>query len=126
MDSLYSLLLCLESYVLFLNEGNQLAWSLNKNGCVSSFYHHLRGQDAEPISFPWKQIWKKKAIPRMAFLLWEVVRGKILTIDNLRRKGKVFGERVLLCQVPIEMQIHLLLCYRLEHLYGTLLWMYLA
>uniref|UniRef100_A0A2N9F0T2 Reverse transcriptase domain-containing protein n=1 Tax=Fagus sylvatica TaxID=28930 RepID=A0A2N9F0T2_FAGSY len=37
-------------------------------------------------SFPWKIIWKAKVPPRIAFFSWTAALGKILTIDNLRKR----------------------------------------
>jgi hypothetical protein len=37
-------------------------------------------------SFPWKNIWRNKAPPRVAFFVWTAALGKILTLDNLRKR----------------------------------------
>lgn len=39
-----------------------------------------------PCSFPWKSICKVKVPRKVAFLSWTATLGKILTIDNLRRR----------------------------------------
>jgi hypothetical protein len=41
----------------------------------------------ELSSFPWKSIWKVKAPPHITFFLWVTAWGRILTVDNLRRRG---------------------------------------
>ena len=35
---------------------------------------------------PLKGIWKPKLPPRVAFLVWTAAMGRILTIDNLRKR----------------------------------------
>jgi len=51
---------------------------------VKSYYKVL----SSPIqsSFPWKSIWKVKVPPRVAFFVWTATLGKILTLDNLRKR----------------------------------------
>uniref|UniRef100_A0A2N9J7B6 Reverse transcriptase zinc-binding domain-containing protein n=1 Tax=Fagus sylvatica TaxID=28930 RepID=A0A2N9J7B6_FAGSY len=70
-------------------EGDKLAWRPGRKGIFDcrSFYHVLRAPPA--ISFPWKCIWSVKAPPRVAFFMWTVAWGRILTCDNLKKKGIV-------------------------------------
>jgi hypothetical protein len=66
--------------------GDKLWWiPLHKGKFeVRSFYFALA--PVEPIPFPWKSIWRTKAPPRVAFFVWTAVLGKILTMDNLRKR----------------------------------------
>ena len=45
----------------------------------------------------------------MAFFAWTAARGKILTLDNLRRRGMVVVNRCWLCESDGESIVHLLL-----------------
>ena len=45
----------------------------------------------------------------MAFFIWTAVRSKILTLDNLGRRGMVVVNRCWLCKVEGESVYHLLL-----------------
>jgi hypothetical protein len=54
---------------------------------VKSFYRAL--SPSMSFSFPWKNIWRSKARPRVALFAWTATHGKILTVDNLRKKGMV-------------------------------------
>jgi hypothetical protein len=56
---------------------------------VGSYYRALSGM--LHVSFPWKIIWKSRVPPRVAFFVWMVALGRILTIDNLRRRRDDFG-----------------------------------
>ena len=38
------------------------------------------------LSFPWRMIWRSKVPPRVAFFSSSASLGKILTIDNLRKR----------------------------------------
>jgi hypothetical protein len=60
-------------------------------------------------SFPWKSVWKSKAPPRVAFFVWTAVHSKILTLDNLGRRGLVVVNRCWLCEADGESVDHLLL-----------------
>jgi hypothetical protein len=55
---------------------------------MKSYYAMLTSLGNEELSsFPWKSIWKVKAPPRITFFLWVTAWGRILTVDNLRRRG---------------------------------------
>jgi hypothetical protein len=62
-----------------------------------------------PRSFPWKCVWKSKVLPRVAFFLWTAVLGKILTIDNLCKRGLILVDWCCLCKESGESPDHLLL-----------------
>jgi hypothetical protein len=60
-------------------------------------------------SFPWKIIWKAKVPPRIAFFSWTAALGKILTINNLRKRHLIIIDRCCLCKLNGESVDHLLL-----------------
>jgi hypothetical protein len=100
---------CLYSCKLREDGGDKLWWAPSRKGRfeVKSFYRALSGH--ESISFPWKSIWRSKAPPRVAFFAWTAARGKILTLDNLSRRGLVVVNRCWLCEADGESVDHLLL-----------------
>ena len=57
---------------------------------VSRYYHSL--SPSTVTSFPWKLMWQSKVPPWVAFFSWTVALGKILTIDNLRKRHFVILE----------------------------------
>jgi hypothetical protein len=57
---------------------------------VKSYYQVM--VNPAPIIGPWKSIWKSKAPPRVAFFVWTAVLGKILTLNNLRKKNIIVME----------------------------------
>ena len=64
----------------------KVCWKPTRNrgfedrGYYSSFY------PPNLVSFPWRMIWHSKVPPRVAFFSWSASLGKILTIDNLRKR----------------------------------------
>ena len=48
-------------------------------------YHALASPS--DMSFPWKSLWKVKILPGVAFSCWTTALGKLLTIDNLHKRG---------------------------------------
>ena len=78
---------------------------------VCSYYNTLVRKEACP--FPWKSIWSTKAPSRVAFFAWTVVLGKILTIDNLRKRNLIMINRCCLCKSDEENVDHLFLHYEI-------------
>jgi hypothetical protein len=76
---------------------------------VKSSYQVLSSNSNVRASFPWKGIWKTKAPPRVAFFVWTAVLGKILTLDNLRKRQVIVMEWCCLCKTSGESIDHLFL-----------------
>ena len=74
---------------------------------VSGYYHSI--SPSTGISFPWKMVWQSKVPPRVAFFSWTAALGKILTIDNLRKRHFVVLEWCFICKRCGESVDHLLL-----------------
>jgi hypothetical protein len=74
---------------------------------VRSFYNILISNVS--IHFPWKSIWHTKALPRVAFFVWLAALGKILTLNNLKKKNMVLINRCGMCKKDEESIDHLLL-----------------
>ena len=88
---------------------DKLCWLPSHKGLfeVKAFYRVLSPLGS--TSFPWKSIWRSKAPPRVAFFAWTAACDKILTVDNLRRRGMVVVNRCWLCELDGELVDHLLL-----------------
>ena len=74
---------------------------------VKSCYSYL--STPSPRSFPWKGVWKSKVPPRVAFFSWTAALEKILTIDNLRKRGLILVDWCCLCRESGESPDHILL-----------------
>lgn len=74
---------------------------------IGTFFKSLLG--AEKSSFPWKAMWKSKLPPRVAFLLWTVVRGRVLKAENLQTRDFCITEWCFMCMRDGETIDHLFL-----------------
>jgi hypothetical protein len=74
---------------------------------VSSFYKVLVCNGG--IHFPWKSIWQTKVPLRAAFFAWLAALGKILTMDNLRKRHVIVVDWCCMCKRDGESVDHLLL-----------------
>jgi hypothetical protein len=88
---------------------DQMRWASSKRGLfkVKSLYCSLASLDG--CRFPWKSVWKTPAPPRAAFFAWSAALGKILTLDNLRRRHVIVIDRCCMCKKAGESVDHLLL-----------------
>jgi hypothetical protein len=91
-------------------EVDRLVWNLSKRRSfeVKTFYRALACQEA--LSFPWKGIWRVKALKWVSFFVWTAALGKILAHDNLRRRHIVVVEWCCMCKKNGESIDHLLYC----------------
>jgi hypothetical protein len=100
-----------QSYSIRIRHGevDRVVWNLLKkmNFEVKTFYKALVCYEA--AYFLWKCIWRVKAPKRVAFFVWIVALGKILTHDNLCRRGIVVVEWFVMCKKHGESVDHLLL-----------------
>jgi hypothetical protein len=74
---------------------------------VRSFYGALQASNRS--RFPWKIIWGVKAPRHISFFLWTAARGKILTCDNLMKRGHVLAAWCCMCKKGWETVDHLLI-----------------
>ena len=81
--------------------------SSSKGFQVKSFYKALLPTTGQ--LGPWKSIWKTKASPRVAFFARSVALGRILTIDNLRRRKVNVLDWCYMCKKRGESISHLLM-----------------
>ena len=104
-----------------MDDGDRMRQKLTKNGNfnIRSFYHKLRGSSS--IVFPQKGIWKVKALWCVSFFVWTVAQDRILTSDNLQRRGFDFINWCTMCRCCREIVDHLLLhCEKAHRLWSCL------
>ena len=69
-----------------------------------------KGLDPSPtIDFPYRLIWNSTVPPKIGFFAWEAIWGKVLTLDQLKRRGMTFANRCFLCKEDEETTYHLLI-----------------
>ncbi|RVW89280.1 hypothetical protein CK203_032620 [Vitis vinifera] len=78
---------------------------------VKSLYGALETRNSVP--FPWSIIWSPCVPSKVGFFAWEALWGKVLTLDQLKRKGWTLANRCFLCLVEEESIDHILIhCYK--------------
>jgi hypothetical protein len=108
MDQVMTFFSLLHAHTPRGDEVDKLMWGPSKKGTFDSrsFYQVLHNPSDR--CFPWKSIWRVKAPPRVAFFMWTATWGRILTCDNLKRKGFVLASWCCMCK-NAEMVDHLLI-----------------
>jgi hypothetical protein len=74
---------------------------------VRSFFHELSLSGVS--SFPCRSIWKVKVPLRVSFFVWMAALGKILSVDNLQKRGVLVVGWCCMCKRSGEYIDHLLL-----------------
>ena len=99
-----------------LQEDRLLLNEFRTNGfSVSLMYRKLRY--SLPTDFPWRSIWNPIVPPKSGFFAWEASWGKVLTLDQLKRKGIPLVNWCCLCEENEETIDHLLIhCSRAKML----------
>jgi hypothetical protein len=108
IEYLDSFLTLLYSVNPFPGVMDSMVWTPSRHHgfAVKSYYTMLHS--GEHSSFPWKSIWKVKSPPRIAFLLWATSLGRILTVDNLKRREFQLINWCCLCEKDEETINHFL------------------
>ncbi|RVW34291.1 hypothetical protein CK203_092982 [Vitis vinifera] len=86
-----------------------MVWTASRSGVfsVKSLYSTL--EPGGSALFPYVGIWRACVPPKVAFFAWEASWGKILTLDQLQRRGYSLANRCFLCLAEAETVDHLLL-----------------
>jgi hypothetical protein len=115
VDVVTALFLKLQSVSIHRGSRDKLWWIPSKKGTftVKDFFRAL--SRAEGRGFPWKSVWRTKSPPRAAFFVWSAALGKILTLDNLRKRQVVVINRCFMCKKDGESVDHLLLHCEVAH-----------
>ena len=90
---------------------NQVGSLVDKKGeyTVKANYRHLESDASEAISIG--LIWNSCIPPKVSVFTWEVWWGKVLTMDQLKKRGFQLTSRCPLCKEDEETIDHLLLHY---------------
>jgi hypothetical protein len=81
--------------------------SLPRKVCLRKSFRSLACSDSS--GFPWKSVWQTQAPSKATFLVCSEALGKILTVDNLRKRHVIIVDRCCLCKRDGESVGHLLL-----------------
>ena len=110
LEMVASFMTLLYSHIIRPGVVDSLCWIPSPKGIfeVRSFYSILVHPHPQG-NFPWKRVWKTKAPSRVAFFVWTAALGKILTIDNLRKRRLIIMDWCCMCKSSGETANHLLL-----------------
>ena len=78
-----------------------------KGFSVKSMYKGLNVSPA--LDFPHRLVWNPVAPPKTGVFAWEAAWGKVLTLDQLKRRGMEFANRCFMCEEEEETIDHLLI-----------------
>uniref|UniRef100_A0A2N9EHM7 Reverse transcriptase zinc-binding domain-containing protein n=1 Tax=Fagus sylvatica TaxID=28930 RepID=A0A2N9EHM7_FAGSY len=109
MDLVVSFLNLLQSNIPAMEVEDGLWWKLKKTGRFNtrSYYEALR--DPPQVDFPWKSIWRSKALRWASFFVWTAAWNKVWTCDNLRKRGHILPSWCCMCRCNGESADHLLI-----------------
>lgn len=87
-------------------------WGWKSSYSVKEGYSHLLFNEQNPSKCSmWNKIWRTNAIPKINFVCWLLSHKRILTTENLQKRGIVGPSRWPLCDKSEESISHLfLLC----------------
>jgi hypothetical protein len=108
VDVLASLFTFLYSIRVRREGKDKLWWAPSHIGKfdVKSFYRVIACKDE--AHFPWKSIWWTKVPLKLAFFAWSAALGKILFMDNLRKRHVIMIDKCCMCKRNEESMDHLL------------------
>ena len=104
-----NLLLCLSGKNVIVDVKDRVRWGESKDGTFSVKALYKASESDSTGCFPMKIIWNSSMQPKVSFFAWEVTWGKVLTLDQVQKRGWTLANRCYLCQVHEESIDHLLL-----------------
>ena len=98
-----------------------MVWTTSKSGAFSVKLLYSILEPGGSSLFPCGSIWRANVPPKVAFFAWEASWGKILTLEQLQRRGYSLANRCFLCLSEVETVDHLLLhCVKTRALWNLL------
>ena len=88
---------------------DEVFWEVTKSGSffVKSLYYII--EEVRVDLFPTSIVWNAWVPPKVSFFAWEATWGKVLTLDQLQRRGWSLVNRSFLCYAHEESIDHILL-----------------
>ena len=80
-----------------------------KDGSFSVKLFYLLLAPARDLLFPSRLVWNPWVPTKVGFFAWEASWGKVLTLEQLKKRGRALANRCFLCGEREETIDHLLL-----------------
>ena len=99
----------LHGHVLRRGDEDVMFWRVSKKGffTVKSFFSSI--VPCIGREFPLSLVWNPWVPKRVSFFAWESIWRRILTMDQLKRRGWVLPSRCYLCKADEESTNHVLI-----------------
>ncbi|RVW27576.1 hypothetical protein CK203_097514 [Vitis vinifera] len=87
IEMMVQFMLKIQAFRVQRENEDRMVWTTSRSGVfsVKSLYSTL--EPGGPVLFPYVGIWRAYMPPKVAFFAWEASWGKILTLDQLQRRG---------------------------------------
>ena len=92
-------------------ENDRLVWKGDKNALYFVKANTALLEGSAGRIAPWKLVWNSIVSPKISFFAWEVWWGKILTMEQLKKRGFQLASRCPLCGNAEKDLNHFLLHY---------------
>ena len=88
---------------------DKIFWNWGKLDSFSVKEAYKALQPRSPEAFPVKGVWVSSDLTKTAFFAYEATWGKVITLDNLQRRGWQLPNKCYLCENAEETVLHILL-----------------
>ena len=97
VEAVERFLLTVQGVRLVIDLEDRVLWkeAKDENFSVKSLYSALEPRRA--VLFPWNIIWSPCVPTKVGFFAWEALWGKVLTLDQLKRRGRLITNKCFLC-----------------------------
>ena len=92
--------------IILNNKDDDLVQSANSSGTYSVVFGYLSLQNIME-KLVWAKVWTPGLIPKINIFLWLMLQEKILTLDNLIRRGQYILNWCILCKDNLESVDHM-------------------
>ena len=90
----------LNAFFLYPHKEDKMIWRANANDCFrASTIFSSKEKGASPL---WSKAWIKGLIPKINIFYWILLHNKILTQDNLQKRGINAVNQCSLCKEGYE------------------------
>ena len=84
-------------------------WGKNGNYTVKEGFKMLTSDSTATTESIWKKVWKSYCIPKVNSFIWLLMHNKLLTAENLKKRGITGPSRCALCNSESESTLHIFL-----------------